>query len=182
MIASALTCLLRRRPIEIAQVVVACGCGLATRAQTPPVAGVRYSDYKNNTRDNNEHVTKRPRMFASNKNKRGSANDRASDERGFAFGGRSAEFASDGTADEQCRDPEDLLAYDRALDQFATNKKAYDAKAESDDERQRRRVRLAIQRKRIAKLEQRQEPQQPNLLTWDAKEQIKHLHLQDPSE
>lgn len=76
-------------------------------------------------------------------------------------------------------DPESLDKLNDDLDLYAQNEFAYHHKVIDEDIRERRRVKIGIIKKKIAKLEGRVE-ENFNLLTWDAKEQIKHLNIVDP--
>lgn len=77
-------------------------------------------------------------------------------------------------------DPEELVKYNEDLDLYAMNENLYHKKILDEDIKNQKKVKLAIVRKKINKLENLEE-KNFNLLTWDAKEQIKHLHMNDPS-
>ncbi|RMZ94524.1 neugrin -like protein, partial [Brachionus plicatilis] len=76
-------------------------------------------------------------------------------------------------------DPEALLKNEEDLDLYSMNENLYHTKIVDEDIRNKKRVKFGIIKKRIDKLEGLDE-KYVNLLTWDAKEQIKHLHLSDP--
>lgn len=98
-------------------------------------------------------------------------------EKQFALKGKSEEVMQE----LDLQDPQDLMngENDEDLNLYARSKDAYHKKVIDEDMAQRRRVKMAIVSKKIAKLEGRQ-PKSINLLTWDAKEQIKHLNLNYP--
>ena len=98
-------------------------------------------------------------------------------EKNFIFKGRSAEHISG--VDLSVDIDEKLNKLDDDIELYAANENLYHDKVVYEDISERRRKKLAIVNKKIAKLEGRKEPVF-NLLTWDAKEQIKHLHLNDP--
>jgi hypothetical protein len=77
-------------------------------------------------------------------------------------------------------DLESFEKFNEDLDLYSKSEEAYHTKIIDEDIRERRRTKTAIIMKKIAKLEGRGEERDFNLLTWDAKEQIKHLHLNDP--
>jgi hypothetical protein len=96
-------------------------------------------------------------------------------EKKFAFKGKSQYLAND-WANE---DPEQLLEVDKDLELYSRSKKLYREKVIAEDERKRKSIKLGIIKKKMDKLNGTREPNF-NLLTWDAKEQIKYLHLNEP--
>lgn len=92
----------------------------------------------------------------------------------FIFKGKSDQFAH--------IDPESLNKLDENLELYSRNEQLYHEKVVDEDMSQRRRLKLAIVRKKMKKLEGGELDQERpfNLLTWDAKEQIKHLNLNNP--
>lgn len=95
-------------------------------------------------------------------------------EKKFVYGGRSDRIPDE--LDNQ--EPESFLK-NEDLDLYAMNEELYHRKVVDEDMKKRRRIKFAIINKKIRQLEGRQEPDF-NLLTWDAKEQIKHIHLKEP--
>ncbi|CAF0752606.1 unnamed protein product [Brachionus calyciflorus] len=77
------------------------------------------------------------------------------------------------------RDPESLIKDSEDLDLYVKNEDLYHRKIVEEDIKKNKRIKLGIVKKRIDKIENRDE-KNFNLLTWDAKEQIKHLHINDP--
>lgn len=105
---------------------------------------------------------------------------------GKEFANAEKQFALKGKADElaeelDMQDPQDLMnaENDEDLNLYARSKDAYHKKVIDEDVARRKRIKMAIVSKKIAKLEGRQ-PKSINLLTWDAKEQIKQLNLNYP--
>ena len=76
-------------------------------------------------------------------------------------------------------DPDELHQSEKDLDLYSTSEQAYHSHVIQEDMRSRRRDKIAIIKKKVAKLEGHEE-ENLNLLTWDAKEQIKHLNIIDP--
>ena len=76
-------------------------------------------------------------------------------------------------------DLESSLKEDKNLDLFIENPNFYHRKQIEEDIHQRKLNKRAIIRKKLLKIEGRQVINF-NLLTWDAKEQIKYLHLNEP--
>lgn len=101
------------------------------------------------------------------------------DEKNFILKGKSESFAPEDDLDNT--DPQELInaENDEDLNLYARDKKAYHRKIVDEDIRARNRVKLAIIKKKLDKLEGRAVSGM-NLLTWDAKEQIKHLNLNYP--
>jgi hypothetical protein len=93
------------------------------------------------------------------------------DKKKFMFKGKSDEYND--------VDLESLDKLEQDLDLYARGEHLYHEKHIRDDIQMRRRVKMAILKKKIAKIEG-QETFNFNLLTWDAKEQIKHLNLNEP--
>ena len=100
-------------------------------------------------------------------------------EKNFIMRGRSQEFEKDLdnedphlTMNEEADNNEDLNIY-------ARDKDAYHEKVIEEDRMKRRSAKFVIIKKKMEKLDGLK-VQHPNLLTWDAKEQIKHLHLNHP--
>lgn len=81
-------------------------------------------------------------------------------------------------------DPEDLEKQDEDLELYSRSEQAYHTHVIEEDMRARRRAKTAIIKKKISKIEgsgdEHDMKVNPNLLTWDAKEQIKHLNNIDP--
>jgi hypothetical protein len=79
-------------------------------------------------------------------------------------------------------DPEEFIKYEKQLDIYARNQSDYHEKQIQDDIRKRRRVKLAIIKKKMNQMENGPDANRNlnNLLTWDAKEQIKYLNLNEP--
>jgi hypothetical protein len=84
-----------------------------------------------------------------------------------------------GKKDDEEEDPESLLKNDEDLDLFMENPDMYHRKQIEEDIFKRKQIKRAIIKKKLLKLEERSEPNF-NLLTWDAKEQIKYLNLNEP--
>ena len=76
-------------------------------------------------------------------------------------------------------DPEKYFEVEEDLDVYSQNQHLYHKKIIDEDIRKRSSIKLAIINKKMRKLEG-EKHSYFNLLTWDAKEQIKYLHLQDP--
>lgn len=76
-------------------------------------------------------------------------------------------------------DPDELHQSEKDLELYSTSEQAYHSHVIQEDMQTRRRDKIAIIKKKVAKLEGHEE-QNLNLLTWDAKEQIKHLNMIDP--
>jgi hypothetical protein len=107
---------------------------------------------------------------------------RRSNGNGFIFGGRSdsligGEKNTEGNDNDD--DPESMLKHDEDLDLFIQDPELYHRKQIDDDINKRKQMKRAIIKKKLLKLEGRQETNF-NLLTWDAKEQIKYLNLNEP--
>jgi len=96
-------------------------------------------------------------------------------EKNFIFGGKSQYLANDW----QNGDPEKLLEVDKDLELYSRSKKLYREKIIEEDERKRKSIKLGIIKKKMDKLNGTREANF-NLLTWDAKEQIKYLHINEP--
>jgi hypothetical protein len=96
-------------------------------------------------------------------------------EKNFIFKGKSQYLANDW----QNEDPEKLLEVDEDLELYSRSKKLFREKVIEEDERKRKSIKLAIIKKKMDKLNGTREPNF-NLLTWDAKEQIKYLHINEP--
>lgn len=79
-------------------------------------------------------------------------------------------------------DPEELDQRQRDLELYSVSEQAYHSHVIDEDMRARRRAKIAIIKKKIQKLENPEQEVTLNLLTWDAKEQIKHLNSLDPGD
>lgn len=101
----------------------------------------------------------------------------ATAEKQFALKGKAEDLAEE----LDMHDPQDLMnaENDEDLNLYARSKDAFHKKVIDEDVARRKRIKMAIVSKKIAKLEGRQQKSM-NLLTWDAKEQIKHLNLNYP--
>lgn len=97
------------------------------------------------------------------------------EEEKFIFKGKSSNLAKD----IENNDPEALLRNEEDLDLYAMNENLYHKKIVDEDIRNKKKVKLGIIKKKINKIEGLEE-KHVNLLTWDAKEQIKYLHMTDP--
>ena len=93
----------------------------------------------------------------------------------FIFNGKSDNLAE--TIDN--KDPESLLDHDEDLDLYASNEKLYHQKQIDEDIHKQRKIKISIINKKMKKLEGENQLNF-NLVTWDAKEQIKYLHLNEP--
>ena len=110
------------------------------------------------------------------------SNNRRSDnyEKNFIYRGKSNHIDRNiALQDEEDFNPEKEFELEEDLNLFSRNKNLYHKKVIEEDIKQRKRVKLGIIMKRMKKLEGNQH-KYINLLTWDAKEQIKYLHLNDP--
>ena len=90
-----------------------------------------------------------------------------------SFKGRSNEF------DLTDQDPEEFVKYEEELDAYGQNPDLYHAKIIEGDVKKRRQIKLAIIKKKVNKIEGFRY-RNTNLLTWDAKEQIKYLNMTYP--
>jgi hypothetical protein len=101
--------------------------------------------------------------------------DDQNDSKNFAFKGKSTNLPDE--LDDE--DPEKFVQYEEELDMFVRDENKYHEKIIDEDIVQRRRMKMAIIKKKIAKIEG-EKYRNTNLLTWDAKEQIKYLNLNYP--
>jgi hypothetical protein len=106
---------------------------------------------------------------------RGVPEDR-NDAKNFAFKGKTRDLADE--LDDE--DPEKLLQYEEELDMYARDEGKFHSKVIDEDIARRRRMKMAIIKKKVGKIEG-EKYRNTNLLTWDAKEQIKYLNLTYPS-
>ena len=149
-----------------------------------------YADYKSKTNDDSFlHVKNFNPSSGSNSFKKfrlpketlNETLSRRNNGNGFIFGGKSdssmGENAEDN--DNENDDPESMLKLDEDLDLFIQDPELYHRKQIDDDIYKRKQMKKAIIKKKILKLEGRHETNF-NLLTWDAKEQIKYLNLNEP--
>lgn len=97
-------------------------------------------------------------------------------EKNFIFRGKSNQYDKGLDEDEN---PEDELKLGQELDLYSKSKGLFHKKVIADDVNQRQRVKRGIIMKRMNTLEGNKY-KYLNLLTWDAKEQIKYLHLNEP--
>lgn len=97
------------------------------------------------------------------------------EEEKFIYKGKSSNLA---TSIENT-DPEDLVRNEEDLNLYAINENLYHKKIVDEDIQKKKKTKLGIIKKKINKIEGLEE-KHVNLLTWDAKEQIKHLHMTDP--
>jgi len=98
----------------------------------------------------------------------------------FIFGVKSDSLLGENAENnENDDDPESMLKHDEDLDAFIQDPEVYHRKQIDDDIYKRKQMKKAIIKKKILKLEGRHEANF-NLLTWDAKEQIKYLNLNEP--
>ena len=98
-------------------------------------------------------------------------------QKNFMMRGKSEELMTGKEINEDL--DESINKMDDNIELYSMNPKVYHDKAVYDDISNRKRIKFAIIRKRINKIEGKTRPSL-NLLTWDAKEQIKHLNLNDP--
>jgi hypothetical protein len=97
-------------------------------------------------------------------------------EKRFMLKGRAEMYAGD-ELDNQ--DPRELFESEEILDLYSKDENLYHNKIVDEDIKRRYRTKIAIIKKRMAKL-YGQDEKMFNLLTWDAKEQIKYLNLNEP--
>lgn len=76
-------------------------------------------------------------------------------------------------------DPDSLNKLEEDLELYSRDEELYHEKAVDEDIRMKRRIKIGIIKKKMAKLEGN-EQNNFNLLTWDAKEQIKYLNSNEP--
>ena len=98
-------------------------------------------------------------------------------EKNFIFKGKSNEYI------EKLNDDQDLNEkpeFEEDLELYSTNKNLYHKKVIDEDIRQRKSFKYGIVKKKMKILEEGKGHTYMNLLSWDAKEQIKHLNLNDP--
>jgi hypothetical protein len=133
----------------------------------------------NNFKQKNSHEFLHISNLSTNRNRKFkiSAGDLNRDEKNFIFRGKSETFAPDDLDDQ---DPEELLKYEEDLNLFAKDENLYHSKIIEKDIKERNKIKNAIIKKNVKKIEDREKYRNTNLLTWDAKEQIKYLHLKHP--
>ena len=107
--------------------------------------------------------------------------DEEFDEKRFINKGKSSNLVGEqklrgGSENGIDQDPEEYIKYEKELDVFARDENAYHQQQVEADIRRRRRVKLAIIKKKMRQLEEGASSAKNynNLLTWDAKEQIKY--------
>ena len=102
------------------------------------------------------------------------------EEKKFIFKGKSNMLAK--KLSSEGYDPEEFIKYEKELDIYARNENDYHESNIQDDMRRRKRIKLAIIKKKINQIENGLDANRNfnNLLTWDAKEQIKYLNLNEP--
>ena len=93
----------------------------------------------------------------------------------FIFKGKSDQFITSFDEDNL----EEISELDQDLELFSKNKRLYHQKVIDEDIKQRKRIKYGIIRKKMNILHGNKYTYF-NLLTWDAKEQIKYLHLNEP--
>ena len=76
-------------------------------------------------------------------------------------------------------DEENLLKTDEDLALYTKNEGLYHSKIVDEDVRKRKSIKMGIVKKKLKKIEG-ERYRNTNLLTWDAKEQIKHLSINEP--
>lgn len=98
------------------------------------------------------------------------------EEKKFILKGKSSDLASKIDLDV---DPESLVKNEEDLHLYSMDEKLYHKKIVDEDIKKKKKAKFNIIKKKIDKLEGLDE-KNVNLLTWDAKEQIKHLNMTDP--
>jgi hypothetical protein len=93
----------------------------------------------------------------------------------FIYKGKSDQFITSFNEDNL----EEISELDQDLELFSKNKRLYHQKVIDEDIKQRKRIKYGIIKKKMNILHGNKYTYF-NLLTWDAKEQIKYLHLNEP--